>query len=161
MEFVYASPGRRLLGFVIDFFLLGTVSSLLLPLFDVTLEDIAEGTLPRAWEWTYIALTGLYQVGFVAWRGQTPGKMAVRTKVVSEAGGQVPGFGTAGARWLIVGAATALPVIGVLVLAAVYGSLMFDSRRQGIHDKVARTVVVDLFLPTAAPAGENGASGDL
>ncbi len=148
---VYASPGRRLLGFIIDLFVLAAVSALALPFFDVTLEQLRTGDLPPGWQLLYTVLFGVYQVGFVAWRGQTPGKIALRIKVVDDTRGQVPSLGYAAIRWVIVAAASSLPGLGLIATAVVYGWLLVNPRRQGVHDIAARTVVIDLLLPTAPP----------
>lgn len=90
-----------------------------------------------------LVVTILYEVFFVATRGQTPGKMIMGAKVVDEASGEVIGWGPAFMRWL-------LPFVGYLFcyLGAilVYLSPLFDKsgRFQGWHDKVAKDLVISL-----------------
>ena len=149
---MYSPPGRRFLGFVIDSLVIGVLSLLLLPLFDVNLEDLEEIELPAGWQVGYLVILGLYQIGFIIWRGQTPGKIVLRMKVVDESTDAIPGLGTATVRWLIPAAAATVPLVGVVALGVIYGALLFNPRRQGIHDRAARTVVIDLRELPPPPA---------
>ena len=90
----------------------------------------------------------LYETVFLVWRGATPGKMALGT-VVRRVGG--PGKLTVvdAIRRQLVGLATA--VVGVVPVVGLLGSivsildpawLLWDPKRQTLHDKVADTVVV-------------------
>ena len=158
---IYAGPGRRLVGFIVDIVVLGAVGALLLPILGVTAEEVLQGTLPGDFVFSYLAVTAVYQIGFIVWRGQTPGKMAAKTKVVDEETGALPGPGPAAARWLIPAAGQFLPgVVSFVALFVTYGWLLRDPRRQGIHDKVARTVVVDTLLPLAPPDPMQRRDGD-
>jgi len=78
-----------------------------------------------------------YLVFFTGYCGQTPGKMAVRIKVVRTNGAEV-GFGRAFLRE-VVGKFCSKIILGV-------GYLMvaFDPRKQGLHDKIADTCVIKL-----------------
>lgn len=87
-----------------------------------------------------------YEAGFVAVRGQTPGKRWVGIKVVTSETGAVPGWGQALGRW-------ALPYLLSAVLGFVwasgyllgwvcYLSLIWGRDLQGWHDRAARTLVV-------------------
>ena len=78
-----------------------------------------------------------YRVFFIGYCGQTPGKMAVRVKVIRTDGVDF-GFGRAALRE-IVGKFCSKIILGI-------GYLMvaFDSRKQGLHDKIADTVVIKL-----------------
>ncbi len=83
-----------------------------------------------------ILITMAYFVGFWVWRGQTPGKMAMRIKVVITDGSEVNAE-KALLRFLgyfICHVLCFIPHIWVAV----------DSRRQGIHDKFAGTYVIQL-----------------
>ncbi len=85
--------------------------------------------------------------------GSDAGKMAVRIKVLDEQSATLPALSGATVRWLIPAAAQLVPTIAGVPLAIfiVYGWLLFDPKRQGVHDKAASTVVVDLLLPVGAP----------
>lgn len=75
-------------------------------------------------------------VSFWAWRGQTPGKMAVGIKVIRTDSSPI--------TWHY----ALLRYVGYIVSALTLGIgfiwIAFDSRKQGIHDKIADTYVVKL-----------------
>jgi uncharacterized RDD family membrane protein YckC len=80
----------------------------------------------------------VYEVSLIATRGQTLGKMAMGIKVVAREDGRNPGWGKAGLRWL-------LPTVAGFVLFGsliVYLWVLWDPKRQGLHDKVAGTLVI-------------------
>ena len=90
----------------------------------------------------------LYETVFLVWRGATPGKMALGT-VVRRVGS--PGKLTVvdATKRQLIGLATA--AVGVLPVVGLLGSivsildpawLLWDPKRQTLHDKVADTVVV-------------------
>lgn len=90
----------------------------------------------------------LYETVFLVWRGATPGKMALGT-VVRRVGS--PGKLTVvdAIKRQLIGLATA--AVGVLPVVGLLGSivsildpawLLWDPKRQTLHDKVADTVVV-------------------
>jgi uncharacterized RDD family membrane protein YckC len=83
----------------------------------------------------------LYEVGLIATRGATLGKQIAGVKVLRIEDGQLPGWGPSFLRWII--PAVANFVCGLLTLL-VYLSPLFDDsgRRQGWHDKVAKTIVI-------------------
>lgn len=78
-----------------------------------------------------------YRIFFIGYCGQTPGKMAVRVKVVRTDGTEV-GYGYAFLRE-VVG-----KFLSKLILGIGYLMVAFDSRKQGLHDKIADTFVVKL-----------------
>ena len=82
-----------------------------------------------------------YEIGFVAWKGGTPGKLAVGLRVVSVDGASPPGFERAAFRWspALIGY---LPFVAWLtqILSLVW--IFSDSRRRSLHDRVGRTYVV-------------------
>lgn len=82
----------------------------------------------------------LYEPVLIAKRGATIGKKVMKLTVRLEATGTLPGAKAATFRFLIPLAASIAPFGSVLV----YVSPLFDNsgRRQGWHDKVAKTVVV-------------------
>jgi len=69
-------------------------------------------------------------------------RLGARIKVVRADSGSVPGAGKSVIRWIIPAAAAWLPVGNFLISPLVYISLLWDSNRQGWHDKAARTLVV-------------------
>ena len=77
-----------------------------------------------------------YLVCFWAWRGQTPGKMVLRIKIIRTDGSEM-GWGIAVLRYLGY-------VISGLLFGLGYIWIAFDVDKQGIHDKIADTCVVRL-----------------
>ncbi|MBC6429191.1 MAG: RDD family protein, partial [Cellvibrionales bacterium] len=71
------------------------------------------------------------------WRAKqaTPGKMAIQAKIVNARTGQPPSTAQCIGRYLAYIPATLPLGLGLLWIS-------FDSRKQGWHDKLARTVVV-------------------
>jgi uncharacterized RDD family membrane protein YckC len=92
---------------------------------------------------TLEAISGIYYVGFTGLRGQTPGKIVMKTLVVDWDNGRVPSWPQAFIRWGVIAAVGAVPTFGLLIYV-MYGWLLFDKHRQGLHDKAARTLVLDL-----------------
>ena len=79
-----------------------------------------------------------YFTVFVGWRGQTPGKMLCRLRIVRVEGHEV-GYGRALVRWIGQILSTLLLGIGFLMIG-------FFPKKQGLHDKLAGTHVVRLSL---------------
>jgi uncharacterized RDD family membrane protein YckC len=77
-----------------------------------------------------------YFILFVGWRGQTPGKMLFRLRIIRVTGEDV-GYGRAFVRWIGQIVSTLLLGIGFLMIA-------FSHTKQGLHDKLAGTYVVRL-----------------
>lgn len=75
-----------------------------------------------------------YFICFWGWRGQTPGKMAMKLKIVRFTGENIS-WGDSVMRFLGF-------IISVLVAFMGHLWIAFDSRRQGWHDKIAETFVV-------------------
>lgn len=81
--------------------------------------------------WVGGLLSVLYFVGFWAWRGQTPGMMMLGIRIVRSDGSAI------GLR------KAALHYLGTVVtLFTGYITIIWDRRKQGLHDKIADTYVV-------------------
>lgn len=78
----------------------------------------------------------VYVIGFWTWRGQTPGKMVVGVKIVKTDGSSI-GVDRAILRYIGYIVSTITLLIGYLWIA-------WDSRKQGLHDKIAGTYVIKL-----------------
>jgi uncharacterized RDD family membrane protein YckC len=93
-------------------------------------------------------VSALYFGGLVAWFGRTAGQLAMGTFVVSaEDGGRLPAgraFLRAAIFWApgVVGLVPAVGSIAGLIALIGLLSAGWDSRRQGWHDKLARSFVV-------------------
>lgn len=112
-----------------------SASALVLPGSSFTL--LIQRLLLNPFIWTVMwFLKVAYFVGFWTWRGQTPGKMVLGIKVIRTDSSPIT-LGYAFLRYLgyIVSAMTLY--IGFIWIA-------FDSRKQGLHDKIADTYVVKL-----------------
>ncbi len=81
-----------------------------------------------------ILIVACYFSLFVAWRGQTPGKMSLGLRIVRVDGERVA-FARALVRWVGQALGALLFGIGFLMVA-------FSRRKQGLHDKLAGTYVV-------------------
>ncbi len=90
-----------------------------------------------------------YMILFTGLRGQTPGKMVARIIVV-DSEGRVPGI------------AVAIPreMVGRFIAAVVVGLglawIAFDPKRQGWHDKIAGTYVVNKPRPERPASARRG-----
>ena len=110
---------------------------------DDAIEEASEGFIVVSI--MVMAVGMLYEVSLTALKGQTLGKMAVRIRVVSAESGSLPGWGKAFGRWFVLSIVGVfglwIPFVGLLALV-VYASLLWDKRRQGWHDKAAKTLVI-------------------
>lgn len=78
-----------------------------------------------------------YYIIFTGHCGQTPGKMAVRIKVIHTDGSDI-GYGKATFREVIG------KFISGIILCIGYLMVAFDSQKQGLHDRMADTYVIKL-----------------
>lgn len=129
----FASPGSRLVGYIID----GVVQ------FGLAIVFVLVGTILLALFWplgviAYLAaglFLFLYFPYFWQKSGQTPGMRLMQIKVVRDADGGPIGWGPA-----------ILRLIGYYVSAAVfyigYIWIFIDKRQRGWHDLIAGTVVI-------------------
>jgi uncharacterized RDD family membrane protein YckC len=110
------------------------LSELMLPLLMMTLVGLA--------------VSFVYNVGFLKWKAATPGKLVVGLRVrLRETPGPLS-WGTVLLRWLgqnWYAAMSAVPILGsVLSLYPLVDVLwpLWDEKKQALHDKVAKTNVV-------------------
>lgn len=89
----------------------------------------------------YFAITAAYYIFLHSSRGQTVGKMVMKIKVVDEATGELIPAGRAGVRWGVGALLSLLCGIGGL-LDGLWP--LWDPKRQALHDKPAKTLVVDI-----------------
>jgi uncharacterized RDD family membrane protein YckC len=144
----YAGFWRRFVAYLIDFIILaivqgplGAFSGVLGALTGGFTEDtesagavMAVAGLQCLVSLVSLAISLAYYIGFWAWRGQTPGKMAMGVKIVRTDGSPIT-VGTALLRYMGYIVSTLILFIGFIMIA-------FDSRKQGLHDKIANTYVV-------------------
>jgi uncharacterized RDD family membrane protein YckC len=128
----------RVVAWILDAIVIGVLSAALAPLFGAG-SMIQTGT--NQVEVNYGAnaigtLIGLlYFVGFWTLRGQTPGMIPFRLRVVRAADGTRPDWVVSLLRYVGLLISFVVLLIGVIWVA-------FDSRKQGWHDKIASTLVV-------------------
>ncbi len=85
---------------------------------------------------TYV-VSFAYYIVFTGYCGQTPGKMALRLKVI-RCNGEAIGYGRAAFREIPAKFIAAIPLcIGYLMI-------VFDRQKQGLHDHMAKTYVIKL-----------------
>lgn len=101
----------------------------------VTLET----PLGRAIVW---GIPLFYCIVFWKFRSATPGKLLLDMKIVDAATGNEP----TSMRWLLRGVGY---VVNVLILFLGFLWIAFDKRKQGLHDKLANTVVIKVPPRTA------------
>lgn len=149
-----ASAGARLGARILDILIMVVamvilgilgVAALLTPSSgDPVIDD--EATISLTVIFSFVALAAvigfLYEVVMIAVRGQTLGKMMTSIKVVRADNGLGPGWGKSIGRWIIPTVVAFIPAVGGLLSLLVYLSLLWDSARQGWHDKAAGTLVV-------------------
>lgn len=104
---------------------------------DTTLSGTATGTGSSLWAISSAVLFLLvvaYFICFWRWRGQTPGKIILRLRVVRFDG---TGIGWGGAVMRLLGY-----IISILLILSGFFFIPFDIRRQGFHDKIVDTFVI-------------------
>ncbi|MFC4911083.1 RDD family protein [Actinomadura gamaensis] len=142
-----ASPWRRLGGIIIDYIILAIVGWLVtLPFGQVVEVSGPHGNQRVAWHaggafanLLVFVITLAYFTIMQGRFGQTVGKMAVGTRVVRAEDGGAISYGVALLRSFVMYVLWAICCIGGIVDSV---WLLADSRRQTLHDKAARTVVV-------------------
>jgi uncharacterized RDD family membrane protein YckC len=151
-ETPYAGLVTRVVALAVDaavltvgFAVASGVVGLILSLFTAVEVTSPGAVVGVAGGWTVVVVG--YFVLFWTLAGETPGMRLMRMRVVDEHGAP-PGVGRSLLR--IVGA-----VLAAIPFFAGYLLVLVDDRRRGLHDMIARTVVV---YATAEPAEEAGQS---
>ena len=88
------------------------------------------------------SIVTLYEIAFIAVKGQTIGKLATKIKIVRVDNGDVPGWKHSIHRFLLPTALAMIPVFGLLLGVLPYLSAFWNDSRQGWHDKTAKTIAV-------------------
>ncbi len=149
-----AEPGKRIIARIIDWLIMFAI---LVPMYFLLIglgtsssgSDAASGLfLGGMFMFMILATVGqvAYEVAFIAIKGQTPGKMAMKVRVVRHSDGQIPGWGPAFMRWLpnlvgLVPCVGSLLSLGLMIWALV--NLFSNPLRQTPFDLAAKTVVVN------------------
>ena len=95
---------------------------------------------------TFIVLAFIYEVAFIAARGQTPAKERLKIRVTRVADGKNPTIAQAMLRSSVVAVFRLVPgalmLVGNLAAFATGLTAPFNMRRRGLHDYLAGTMVV-------------------
>ncbi len=118
----------RFLAYIIDAVILSVVAGLL---FGNTCPETGYCSGYDGWR---IIIPLAYMVGFWTWKGATPGKMICKLRIVKLDGSPVD-LKTAVMRILGYFVSTIAIGIGFIMIG-------FDPKKQGWHDKIAKTYVV-------------------
>jgi uncharacterized RDD family membrane protein YckC len=130
----YAGFWQRALAFLIDWLIVAVIA---MPVIVVAFgaEYFSLDPVRRAGDLLIALVVGMIIVGFWRYCGATPGKLAVGVKIVDARTGHPPSTGRLVVR-LLCYLLSALPLyLGFLWVA-------IDRRKQGWHDKIAGTIVV-------------------
>jgi uncharacterized RDD family membrane protein YckC len=151
---VLASYGQRFLAQLIDnlLYFAAAIPGLVLALvlnpsaFDAPSDTTAADEFPVAMLFPAMLgplLLASFQWNMVAKTGQSFAKRWLRTRIIREDSGAPPGFmnGVVLRVWLL-SAAGAIPVVGGCIGLADAFAIFFGDRRQTLHDRIARTIVI-------------------
>ena len=123
-EVFYAGFWRRFFAYLVDGVILNIIGWIIY-------------FVPLYWtDWLALVISIIYVIGFWTWRGQTPGKMFLGVKIVKTDGSPI-GIGRAILRYVGYFVSAIIIFIGYLMIA-------WDSKKQGLHDKIAGTCVVEV-----------------
>ncbi|AJY53220.1 RDD family protein [Halomonas sp. KO116] len=138
-ELEYVGFGSRLWASIIDCFLLLLVTIPILNYFYGSdywvywlLDGSSQGTFDFVMTWVFPAIGTLL---FWTYHKATPGKMAISAKIVDQKTGQAAGLDQLAIRYIAYFISAIPMCLGFIWIA-------FDPRKQGLHDKIAGTVVV-------------------
>ena len=145
-----AGAGRRLLGFLLDAALLIAVSLIVHRVFD------PGSRRPLLISLAMMVLVASYQIVTIACWGRTIGKTVVGTRVVAAVDQSTPGWRRATLRWAVVVGPLFItvwlprgigrwidPIVGNVWMIVVYVGVLSHPLHQGLHDRVAGTLVVE------------------
>jgi uncharacterized RDD family membrane protein YckC len=133
----YAGFWQRFAAFVIDWLIVSVISvPIIVLVFGAQYFSLEPAT--HAWDLVATLVVGAAAVAFWRYCGATPGKIAMDIKIVDAKTGGRPGTARLVVRFLCY-FLSALPLyLGFIWIA-------IDRRKQGWHDKIAGTVVIEEF----------------
>lgn len=129
--FALAEPGTRIVARLIDVVIM-FIAAFIIALV-VGVEDNQIGL-----QLLFAAAGVIYEVGFTALKGGTPGKTIMGIGVTTTAGVRPPGWGPAVIRWVV----TAIPCVGLVVFIVSLVFLFTDAQHRTVGDRAASTLVV-------------------
>jgi uncharacterized RDD family membrane protein YckC len=131
----YAGFGRRAIAFLIDWLIVIVVLVPLLVL-GFGIRQVSLDPLEHSWDLFVPIVIGVTVVGFWRYCGATPGKIALALKIVDASTGGRPSTLRLIVRFLAYFVSAFPLYLGFIWIAV-------DRRKQGWHDKIARTIVVN------------------
>ncbi len=130
--------GRRFLATIIDWLIVLVVTvPLIAAIYGREYGRLAREGYAGFWDFVIQALLpALAVILFWRYQGATPGKMAVGAKIVDAGSGARPTTARLVVRFIAY-------LVSALPLFLGFCWIAFDRRKQGWHDKIAGTVVID------------------
>jgi uncharacterized RDD family membrane protein YckC len=138
----YANFGTRFVASLIDGCVISFASFIIDVVVGIAFAAAGSSTTAQAIEKiitssVYLLIFAVYYIFFIGSKGQTLGKMAMKIKVVKIGTTAVPGYTKAFLREVIGKFLSSFFLLGYLWM-------LWDSKKQTWHDKIAGTVVVKL-----------------
>ncbi|MEC7121040.1 MAG: RDD family protein [Pseudomonadota bacterium] len=167
-----ASVGKRILGAVIDNVLTVLAAAPIIPHIDLAALEQSSGSMAdmqalmaNVPEQSLMLTAGILililiiQAFLIITRGQSIGKILMKTRIVDQQTKVRPGpMNTFVIRTLVTNLAYNLPVVGMFILLADLGMMLFSDQRISLHDHLAKTLVLDARpeqLPNASANNPN------
>ena len=135
----YVGFWKRFVATLIDTcILLLIIAPLLLAIYGRDYLALAQqGGFAGFWDFMIqVVLPAIAVIAFWKYRGATPGKMAISARIVDATTGQAPSTGKLVVRYFAY-------LVSILPLGLGFLWVAIDRRKQGFHDKIANTVVVN------------------
>jgi uncharacterized RDD family membrane protein YckC len=131
----YAGFWQRAGAFLIDWLIVVVISVPVVVLaFGAGYFSLEPAT--RAWDLVTMLVLGAAVIGFWRTCGATPGKLAMNIRIVDAKTGELPSTGRLVVRLACYFVSAAVLYLGFFWIA-------IDRRKQGWHDKIAGTVVIE------------------
>ena len=148
----YMGFRRRLVAWIIDAVILGAIFPIIVLItyfvyYETSSGRYLEGESLGAGIFYWLCFGIIYFIGFWSWRGQTPGKIVMKIKIVRSDGSPL-GIGRAILRYICFLLSTLIAFIGHFMI-------IWDSKKQGLHDKIARTCVINTHQVRALESLDN------
>ena len=131
----YAGFWQRAAAFLIDWLIVIVIAVPVMVL-GFGLREISLDPAEHSWDLLSLAAIAVAVIGFWRYCGATPGKIAVAVRIVDARTGEPPGLARLVLRFFAYFVSAFPFYLGFLWIAV-------DRRKQGWHDKIARTVVIN------------------
>jgi uncharacterized RDD family membrane protein YckC len=141
-----ASIPRRIGARLLDGLLVSVVVTLVLAATGTNVFESFEGSGPVWPSYVLWVVSAGYEIWLTSLTGQTIGKRLLSIQVVDAETGEIPTLDRSAKR-IIPMVIQLVPVIGILG-GVMYLRALWDARRQGYHDRIAETIVIDRRLAT-------------